>query len=509
MRNKNLLLIQIILFLLPLKLKAQTSIPQGLSLDSVIIDEFHTVYNVQSFHCYKPISYDPATSPVIFAFHGSGGNGSIIIGDLMDIADRRHALIIAPNFPQSGYSTVTHHQEPTYAYADTDRLCVFSGSSTEILNAIYKHVLLRENRTNIPSYLIGFSAGGQFVSRYVWLRQAYPDSIPIQMAVSSNAYSYSFPTDTFLGTTMYWLCGTVMPTQFATFDCFDLSKFYSWNCNEQIVQYYNENYGVLIGTADVSPIVNSGCFAVTGNNRYERAQTFYNFADSNAVTRGTTLNWEYREVPGVGHDEYAMLNNKASPNDSSSIAESLLFDTPYHQVVFTSPVASFYANPTVVEINIPVNFINTSANSTSYLWDFGDSTTSTDVNPVHVYSTPGYYAIQLTASNSIGCDNWAVKTYYIYVTDPTSIFETNAEMKLLIYPNPTTGALHIKIPKSNYSSSSITIFDLMGKQVNQTISSQSRMDFDLTEINEGIYIIRIENNGNIYRKKVIKATTLK
>ena len=36
-----------------------------------------------------------------------------------------------------------------------------------------------------------------------------------------------------------------------------------------------------------------------------------------------------------------------------------------------------------------VEFTNCSENATSYLWDFGDTTTSNEVDPVHHYSSNG------------------------------------------------------------------------------------------------------------------------
>ena len=38
-----------------------------------------------------------------------------------------------------------------------------------------------------------------------------------------------------------------------------------------------------------------------------------------------------------------------------------------------------------------------------YLWKFGDGTTSTDVNPIHVYQQPGKYEVCLVAETSNGC----------------------------------------------------------------------------------------------------------
>lgn len=39
---------------------------------------------------------------------------------------------------------------------------------------------------------------------------------------------------------------------------------------------------------------------------------------------------------------------------------------------------------------------------TSYLWTFGDGNTSTDVNPMHTYDTPGYYTVTLETTNECG-----------------------------------------------------------------------------------------------------------
>ena len=47
---------------------------------------------------------------------------------------------------------------------------------------------------------------------------------------------------------------------------------------------------------------------------------------------------------------------------------------------------------------------SSSANSTSFQWSFGDTNTSTDVNPVHVYATSGTYNLCLQANNACGFD---------------------------------------------------------------------------------------------------------
>ena len=51
----------------------------------------------------------------------------------------------------------------------------------------------------------------------------------------------------------------------------------------------------------------------------------------------------------------------------------------------------------------PVIFSNNSANGNNFFWDFGDNTSSTLVNPTHVYPGPGVYTVTLVVSDSSGC----------------------------------------------------------------------------------------------------------
>ncbi|MEM9050808.1 MAG: PKD domain-containing protein [Bacteroidota bacterium] len=50
-----------------------------------------------------------------------------------------------------------------------------------------------------------------------------------------------------------------------------------------------------------------------------------------------------------------------------------------------------------------VEFTNLSQDANAYIWDFGDETTSTEVNPTHIFAEPGNYEITLLAEDSQGC----------------------------------------------------------------------------------------------------------
>lgn len=72
-----------------------------------------------------------------------------------------------------------------------------------------------------------------------------------------------------------------------------------------------------------------------------------------------------------------------------------------HQNFQLVPRADF-SSPCCSATGLVRQFQNTSTNATSFLWDFGDGSTSTEKNPFHAWSQPGTYMIGLTASNDQG-----------------------------------------------------------------------------------------------------------
>ncbi|MFC2106903.1 PKD domain-containing protein [Bacteroidota bacterium] len=55
-----------------------------------------------------------------------------------------------------------------------------------------------------------------------------------------------------------------------------------------------------------------------------------------------------------------------------------------------------------------------SANLTSWLWDLGDGTTSTDQNPTISYTAPGTYVVTLSYTDDVGCSDSTVHNVYVY-----------------------------------------------------------------------------------------------
>ena len=67
-----------------------------------------------------------------------------------------------------------------------------------------------------------------------------------------------------------------------------------------------------------------------------------------------------------------------------------------------------------------VTFINTSEKANTYMWDFGDNTTSTEINPVKKYAT-GTYTVKLKAKNVSGASNTFEDTITINIPLPLNL----------------------------------------------------------------------------------------
>jgi alpha-tubulin suppressor-like RCC1 family protein len=72
----------------------------------------------------------------------------------------------------------------------------------------------------------------------------------------------------------------------------------------------------------------------------------------------------------------------------------------------TAPTASFTWTPATPAVGGPVSFTDTSTGQpTSWSWDFGDGSSSSQQQPVHTFQSAGSFDVELTVSNQYGSDS--------------------------------------------------------------------------------------------------------
>lgn len=90
--------------------------------------------------------------------------------------------------------------------------------------------------------------------------------------------------------------------------------------------------------------------------------------------------------------------------------------TKTNYITIEPPQASFITQLSCTN-RLTRAFTDQSKGATSWLWDFGDGTTSTAENPQHTYAAPGQYKVVLTVTNG-SCTDTATQNVTVILADP-------------------------------------------------------------------------------------------
>ncbi len=77
-------------------------------------------------------------------------------------------------------------------------------------------------------------------------------------------------------------------------------------------------------------------------------------------------------------------------------------------------------------------FSNLSLNAENYFWDFGDGTTSTEINPIHTYTAAGNYPVKLLANKCANSDSITTEL----IVENVGLIQNHYSDSFTIYPNP-------------------------------------------------------------------------
>ncbi|MEL6844251.1 MAG: T9SS type A sorting domain-containing protein, partial [Bacteroidota bacterium] len=162
-----------------------------------------------------------------------------------------------------------------------------------------------------------------------------------------------------------------------------------------------------------------------------------------------------------------------------------------------SPSASFLFNT----FNQTISFINSSTFGT-YVWQFGDGNSSSQISPTHTYASGGTYQVLLIATNDCGSDTF---TQEVVVLN-TGLSPITELQSLKAYPNPTQSAILIEWELSSPLEVKLALYNSVGQLIWQEEhqAQQVKLERSLSYLPPGIYHLHLFTENGRKSLPIIK-----
>jgi PKD repeat protein len=220
-------------------------------------------------------------------------------------------------------------------------------------------------------------------------------------------------------------------------------------------------------------------------------------------TGATSWNWDFgadanpatANTQGPHQVSYSATGNKTV---TLTINQSITNTKPE----FINVLPDAFANFEWTGEGRTLTFTNLSTDAVSYLWGFGDGTTSSETNPVHTYAEDGTYDVLLVA-NSEFCESSAYLQEIIINT--VGLSESGSNPLSEIFPNPGNGQFYFT-PKTAMQDVFVTLFTLEGRIISTAalgnLSAHVPVLSGKENLQSGIYFIQITSAGEKWQKKL-------
>jgi len=197
----------------------------------------------------------------------------------------------------------------------------------------------------------------------------------------------------------------------------NLTKIYGSGMNQVVKYNYINVYSAPVANFTSNVTSGSTPFTVqfTDTSTGTPTNWFWDFGDGTNSTDQNPTHTYTTTGTSTGTFTVNLTATNAAGSNTTSRAD-------YITVSSAAPVVSFTGTPrTSGAVPLTVRFNDTSTlHPTSWLWDFGDGTNSTEQHPTHTYTSAGTYTVTLTGTNVIGSST-ASKPGYITCVTPGPI----------------------------------------------------------------------------------------
>ena len=253
------------------------------------------------------------------------------------------------------------------------------------------------------------------------------------------------------------------------------------------------------GSSTYCNAVTVSCDPPVAGFTYSSALTTVSFTDTTNCPFATTRLWAFGDgATSTDQNPVHQYSEYGSYKVYLTVTDSCGSDAVFSQVTISEPplLPGFTSTQNSTD-NLEVAFTDHSTGATWWLWKFGDGTSSSEQNPVHVYDRFGEYQVCQTAGN-VKIQETACNTLKVTKTGITA-----AAGSILFYPNPCPGDGNLTfILFEDAGVATITLKDLAGRvifrQEFMNVMKNVPVELKTNGLVKGTYLL--EGAFNNYRK---------
>ncbi len=137
----------------------------------------------------------------------------------------------------------------------------------------------------------------------------------------------------------------------------------------------------------------------------------------------------------------------------------------------------------------------------TYVWDFGDGSSSNEAAPQHQFPGSGTYTVQLTMSTPYGCSAQAEQVIHV-INTATGVPSAGL---FQVSPNPAKDFLQVKLPENFTEKTSLRLINTLGQTVREeTFEGQETQHvLRLNGIAKGVYSLEIQTGASRETLRII------
>lgn len=192
------------------------------------------------------------------------------------------------------------------------------------------------------------------------------------------------------------------------------------------------------GTYTYCDSVDVDCYNLSADFTYTQNSLTANFINQSTGTAGMTYYWTFGDG-GFSFNANPVYTYQAEGNYQVCLeaTDSCGTETTcYNLEMCLLPSPNFSANNTT---GFTFQFVPTTGNAISYIWNFGDGNFSSAPSPTYTYQNPGLYNVCMSLVDDCGDTDTCIGV----LASLFDIDENGAASTILAYPNPTKDVINV------------------------------------------------------------------